>query len=181
MSKKKINVGTLFSGIGAFEHSLNQLQTPHQILFACDNGERELPLTYDDLKALTKGLSDNELYAFCEDYINHIGVKREYRNVEIQLLYKMAREIDSHPLDAPVIVEFSKVGRKSLVKHKLTITQDQINQLTPNMSMKDREQFNVDLAKIYSVKLSDERVIWSNPDKLQRDAHGTVTTIGRTK
>ena len=141
MSKKKINVGTLFSGIGAFEHSLNQLQTPHQILFACDNGERELPLTYDDLKALTKGLSDNELYAFCEDYINHIGVKREYRNVEIQLLYKLAHEIDSHPLDAAVIVEFSKVGRKSLVKHKLTITQDQINQLTPNMSMKDREQY----------------------------------------
>lgn len=47
--------------------------------------------------------------------------------------------------------------------------------------MKDREKFNVDLERIYSVKLSDERVIWSNPDRLQRDAHGTVTTIERTK
>ena len=47
--------------------------------------------------------------------------------------------------------------------------------------MKDREKFNVDLERIYSVKLSDERVIWSNPDRMQRDAYGTVTTIGRTK
>ena len=142
MSKKKIiNVGTLFSGIGAFEHALNQLQIPHHILFACDNGERELPLTYSDLKALTGGLSEKRLYAFCEDYINHIGVKREYRDVEIQILYKLSHEIDSHPLNAPVVVEFSKVGRKSPVKHKLTITQDQINQLTPNMSMREREQY----------------------------------------
>ena len=140
-NKKSINVGTLFSGIGAFEHALNQLQLPHQILFACDNGERELPLTYEDLKSLTEGLSDNQLYAFCEDYINHIGVKREYRDVEISILYKLAHEIDCHSLNSPVVVEFSKIGRKSPVKHKLTITQDQINQLTPNMNMKEREQY----------------------------------------
>lgn len=141
MSKKKLNVGTLFSGIGAFEHALKQLSVPHEILFACDNGERELPLTFSDLKALTEGFNDDELYAYCVDYINHIGVRREYRDIEIQILYKLAHEIESHSMDTPVVIEFKKEGRKSLVKHKLTITQDQINQLTPNMSMKERENY----------------------------------------
>lgn len=34
--------------------------------------------------------------------------------------------------------------------------------------IKDIEKFNVDLEKIYSVKVSDERVIWENPDRLSR-------------
>ena len=34
--------------------------------------------------------------------------------------------------------------------------------------IKDIEQFSVDLEKIYSVKLSDDRVIWENPDRLSR-------------
>lgn len=37
-----LKVGTLFSGIGAFEQALKQLGIPHNIEFACDNGEIEL-------------------------------------------------------------------------------------------------------------------------------------------
>lgn len=36
--------------------------------------------------------------------------------------------------------------------------------------LKDIEQFNVDLDKVYSIKLSDERILWSNPDRLMVDA-----------
>ena len=141
MSEKVIKVGTLFSGIGAFEHALNQLGLRHEILFACDCGERELPLTFADLKALTHGLSNKGIYTFCENYINRIGVKREYRETEIKILNGLAQDIDHHLLNAPVVIKYYKAGRKSLVSHKLTITQDQINQLTPGMSMKDREQY----------------------------------------
>ena len=63
---KTINVGTLFSGIGAFEHALDQLGVKHTIQFACDCGERELPLTFADLEALTEGFNDEQLYSFCE-------------------------------------------------------------------------------------------------------------------
>ena len=42
-----LRVGTLFSGIGAFEEALKQLKVPHQIKFACDNGEIELVLLDD--------------------------------------------------------------------------------------------------------------------------------------
>lgn len=39
---KKLKVGTLFSGIGAFEHALEILNISHSIEFACDNGGIEL-------------------------------------------------------------------------------------------------------------------------------------------
>ncbi len=33
---KKINIATVFSGIGAIEHALQRLQIDHHIVFACD-------------------------------------------------------------------------------------------------------------------------------------------------
>lgn len=37
--KKVINIGTLFSGIGAFEHALSRLGMAYKIMFACDIDE----------------------------------------------------------------------------------------------------------------------------------------------
>lgn len=45
--------------------------------------------------------------------------------------------------------------------------------------LKDIEKFNVDLEKVYSIKLSDERVLWQNPDKLSMDANRIPVTDGR--
>ena len=33
---KILTIGTLFSGIGAFEHALERLNIHHKIIFACD-------------------------------------------------------------------------------------------------------------------------------------------------
>lgn len=67
MIKKTLRVGTLFSGIGAFEQTLLQINIPHVIKFACDNGEIELiPLEtslkreYRRLEKNFKSLSDEE-------------------------------------------------------------------------------------------------------------------------
>lgn len=64
---KKLKVGTLFSGIGAFEAALTQLNIPHIIMFACDNGEIELiPLEakerseYKKLDKRAKTLNEEE-------------------------------------------------------------------------------------------------------------------------
>ena len=141
MAKKTIKVGSLFSGIGAFEHALLQLGIDHEILFACDNGERELPLTYADLKMLTQGFDEQKLYKFCEDYINCIGVRKEFRKLETEILYKLSHENEEHPLESPVVITYKKQGRKSPIKHKLAITQEQINKLTPNMTRKQREEY----------------------------------------
>ena len=54
-NNKKIKVGTLFSGIGAFEAALCQLGIPHTIKFACDNGEIDLvPLDINERKEYKK-------------------------------------------------------------------------------------------------------------------------------
>lgn len=47
--------------------------------------------------------------------------------------------------------------------------------------LKDIKKFNVDLQQVYSIKLSDERVLWNNPDKLERDANSTPQTDRRSK
>ena len=47
--------------------------------------------------------------------------------------------------------------------------------------LKDIKKFNVDLQRVYSVKLSDERVLWSNPDKLDKDVNSIPETYRRDK
>ena len=63
-----INIGTLFSGIGAFEEALAQLGIDYTIEFACDNGEIDfIPFEnptkrkeYSDLDKRAKNLKDEE-------------------------------------------------------------------------------------------------------------------------
>ena len=40
----KLQVGTLFSGIGSFEWALKRLGIEHDIVFACDNGDVDLEI-----------------------------------------------------------------------------------------------------------------------------------------
>jgi DNA (cytosine-5)-methyltransferase 1 len=49
MKNGKLQIATVFSGIGAFEQSLNKLHIPYDIVFACDNGEREIKEEYEDI------------------------------------------------------------------------------------------------------------------------------------
>ena len=41
-----IKLATVFSGIGDIEHALKRMGIEHEILFACDNGEREVEIDY---------------------------------------------------------------------------------------------------------------------------------------
>ncbi len=46
---KRLKIATVFSGIGAFEQSLKKLNISYDILFACDNGEREIRQTKQEI------------------------------------------------------------------------------------------------------------------------------------
>lgn len=63
MNKRKLQIATVFSGIGAFEQSLNKLNIAYDIVFACDNGEREIKENYDDIMKYAKehNFTDDEL------------------------------------------------------------------------------------------------------------------------
>ena len=49
-----IKLGTVFSGIGAIEQAFNRMNIPHKIVFACDNGEREISLSQEDIENINK-------------------------------------------------------------------------------------------------------------------------------
>lgn len=54
-----VNVGTIFSGIGAPEQAFLQLNIPHNIVFACDNGERKLKTSFSDIESKLCNFSTN--------------------------------------------------------------------------------------------------------------------------
>lgn len=99
MSMQELRVATVFSGIGAIEESLKQLNISHVIKFACDNGERE-PKT--DLKTLFKVaksvLSESKAEDLIRLYINIIFTKRKIKNAvleeDVHNLYKEIRPLE---------------------------------------------------------------------------------------
>ena len=86
-----LKVGTLFSGIGAFEQALKQLGIPHEIKFACDNGELELiPLQkiqerweYKRLDRRAKSLDEDQKARYLE---LKTKVSEEIENIRTEAL-----------------------------------------------------------------------------------------------
>ena len=62
-----VRLATVFSGIGAPEQALKQLKEDVEIVFACDNGERELELSYEEIMEQTKMFTDEERISFVND------------------------------------------------------------------------------------------------------------------
>lgn len=84
-----IRVGTVFSGIGAVEHALKQLGIPHKIEFACDNGERKLKTSYEDILVATKNMDNEQKDLYVSDLYNKESginyVEQSYKaNYEIE-------------------------------------------------------------------------------------------------
>ena len=83
-----IKVATVFSGIGAAEQALKQLGIEHEIVFACDNGERYFDYTKEEIDIIIK----NNPHRNTEDIIQELyeqtkkpnNVKKSYfANYEI--------------------------------------------------------------------------------------------------
>ena len=51
---KKIRLATIFSGIGAIEFAFKRLGIPHELVFACDNGEREIEYNIEKERRIVK-------------------------------------------------------------------------------------------------------------------------------
>ena len=63
-----IRLATLFSGIGAIEQALLKQKLDYKIIFACDNGERELPYSKEEILKKMECMSLEEK----NDYINKL-------------------------------------------------------------------------------------------------------------
>lgn len=84
-----IRLATLFSGIGAIEQALLKTNIPHKIIFACDNGERELELSKDEILRNTDNMSLEEK----KQYIDDLYGKLKKPNCMYET-YKLNYEID---------------------------------------------------------------------------------------
>ena len=63
-----LKIATVFSGIGAFEQSLNKIGIHYKIIFACDNGERQIKETKEEIMNFAKlnNLNNYELNKYVE-------------------------------------------------------------------------------------------------------------------
>lgn len=105
---KKLRIATVFSGIGAAEQALKQMGIEHEIVFACDNGERYLPKEYDELcieiqkrKECNKNLTTNKIISQLYDETNKINnVKKSYfanYDIDESRWYEDIRFVDGTP------------------------------------------------------------------------------------
>lgn len=122
-----IRLATVFSGIGAPEEALKQLGIDFEIVFACDNGERELNVEYEEIVSATKNMS-------CEDRLKYVSnlylqtkkenyVKQSYfanHNITEDKWYEDVRFIDGKKFEGQVDIfvggspcqSFSTYGKK---------------------------------------------------------------------
>lgn len=63
-SNYRLNLGSVFSGIGAVEQALRKMNIPFYIEFACDNGERELSVSKDKIEKQTALMNDDEKQSY---------------------------------------------------------------------------------------------------------------------
>ena len=90
--KNKLKIATVFSGIGAAEQALKQLNIPHKIVFACDNGERYLNESVDDINKLiqSKPKSKKEQISPCQSFSTY-GHRKGLEDTRGTLFYDYAR------------------------------------------------------------------------------------------
>ncbi len=87
-----IKLATVFSGIGAPEQALKQLRKDYEVVFACDNGERELKLSYEEILDQTKNMSSNERLEF----VNQLYLQSKKENFVKQSYFANYNIDDEH-------------------------------------------------------------------------------------
>ena len=70
-----IRLATVFSGIGSIEWALKRLELEHEIVFACDNGERYLSKTFEELNLEIVGLNEEEKKLYIDNIYERTGKK----------------------------------------------------------------------------------------------------------
>lgn len=65
-STNKVRLATVFSGIGAIEQALVKQNIPHEIMLACDNGERILKQTEEEIRKELSGKSEPEIAEYID-------------------------------------------------------------------------------------------------------------------
>ena len=80
-----IKVGSVFSGIGAFEQALKRLEFDHKLMFACDNGNINLEIDYEKELDTVRNLSNRRLK---NNYVKEIYNNKSRKTNFVEISYK---------------------------------------------------------------------------------------------
>ena len=125
-----LKIATVFSGIGAIEQALIRLNLEHEILFACDNGERIIEINNEEeLEKIKKLSSPTEKMKYVEDLYatktrKHNFVKDSYLanyNIKDDLFFEDVTLLDGTDFKDKVDLfvggspcqSFSLIGKKA--------------------------------------------------------------------
>lgn len=89
----KIRLATVFSGIGSIEFALKRLNIPHNIVFACDNGERDnLPIDYErEFASIKKLCTIEEKHDYVENLYSKITRRTNFVEKSYLANYKIEK------------------------------------------------------------------------------------------
>lgn len=76
---KKIRLATVFSGIGAIEQTLKKMNLEHSIVFACDNGERMLKQSPEEINKIIKNKNNDEVNEIIKDLYSKLSKENEMK------------------------------------------------------------------------------------------------------
>lgn len=91
VSMKKIKVATVFSGIGAAEFALKRMGIKHEIVFACDNGEREISY---DIEEERKQVFSMESVLDKKNYVDNLYLNKTRRKNFVKESYLANYNLD---------------------------------------------------------------------------------------
>lgn len=118
-----LKVGTVFSGIGAFEHALERIGVPYEIKFACDNG---------DVDILSKKIDDN-IVAIKEEFVELQEMNKEDKFEWLSEKFKSAKQ------------RFDEVEKKLLIKKEIA---DEIKRIYAEYALS--KHITANQKKVYS-------------------------------
>lgn len=79
-----IKLATVFSGIGAVEQALKRMEVSYETIFACDNGEREIDINYDEEMENVCSLSSTKEK---KEYVDRLYLKNTKRTNFVKRSY----------------------------------------------------------------------------------------------
>lgn len=88
---RKIRLATAFSGIGAIEQAFKRMNIPHEIVFACDNGDIDINYNHDEELSKIKQLKNSKEK---NEYVKNLYKTNSKKTNFVEISYKDNYEIN---------------------------------------------------------------------------------------
>lgn len=157
------------------KENIEDVQMHEKLIKKIENLENEMAEEKTDYKEIEKKLAEIETET--DEKVINEEVRRQTVKAVISQLKKQEFTIKNPQIIKTEEKNYVKITAKKPSGKRAVCNIDINGKIAYKFDnyegmacLKEIEKFETDLEKIYSVKLSDKRVLWSNPDRLSADA-----------